>query len=114
MADIFTGIAGIGSSSIIGNISRLSVAQVKPGDYIDIDISFEASNPGALYWKLFLVAMDNLGNKELVQATRVLGGSFTKSDRYRLWKMPSQTITIDVRLFGHDDAAYDWHWSDWR
>lgn len=116
MGDIFSGIFNLGGNpgSITGGITKAEIKEVKTGEYLDLDVAFNGSNPGANYWKLFLVAMDSVGNKELVQATRVIGSSFTKTDKYRLWKMPSQGVNVEIRLYGHDEAGYRWNWADWK
>lgn len=99
---------------ISGKITSFSIKPVKAGEYLDLIIAYNASNPGGSFinpWKIFIVAKDSLGNKEMVKDADVRSDSFSDSGTWRLWKMPASTITLEVRLYGHDEIVpWDWRW----
>ena len=99
---------------ISGKITSFTVEQVKPGEYINIKMAYDATNPNGSFWnpwKIFVVAKDSAGNRELVKDADVKSDKFTDSGTWRLWKMPAQTITLEVRLYGHDEIVpWDWRW----
>lgn len=101
--------------AITGTITSLVVPQVRATAYIDINISYNAYNPNGSFWnwwKIFIVAKDSLGNKEEVKAATVSSDRFSDSGSWRLWKMPSQPIQLEIRLYGHDEVL-PWDWSWW-
>jgi len=108
------GLRSISQGSITGAITSLTVPQVKAGAYIDIDIAYNAYNPNGSFlnwWKIFIVARDSKGNKELVKDANVASDRFVDSGSWRLWKMPSVSIGLEIRLFGHDEIVpWDWAW----
>lgn len=108
------GLRSITQGLITGGITSLTVPQVKAGAYIDITIAYNAYNPNGSFWnpwKIFLVAKDSLGNKELVKDATIYSNKFSDSGTWRLWKMPSQNISLVIRLFGHDEVkSWDWAW----
>lgn len=102
-------------AAITGTITYLDVPEVKAGAYIDINITYNAYNPNGSFWnwwKIFVVAKDSLGNKEEVKAATVTSDRFSDSGSWRLWKMPGQPITLEIRLYGHDEVL-PWDWSWW-
>lgn len=107
---------GISAGVIYGSIKSLIVPPRQPGEYIDIEISYEATNPkGASVldpWKIFLVAKDDAGNKEMVKDADVVTGTFSETDSLRLWKMPNVPINLEVRLYAHQEIV-PWDWSWW-
>lgn len=100
--------------SITGGIISLSVPQVKAGEYIDITMAYNGYNPNGSFWnpwKIFVVAKDSLGNRELVKDVDVRDDEFSDSGTWRLWKMPSSAMTLEIRLYGHDELVpWDWGW----
>lgn len=105
----------ISQGAITGKITSLTVPQVKADAYIDIIITYNATNPNGSWtnwWKIFLVARDSLGNQELVKDADVKAGSFSDSGSWRLWKMPSKAITLWIKLYGHDEIV-PWNWAWW-
>ena len=99
------------SGEITGSISALEAAQVSPESYIDIDLAYSAFNPNEGRWKIFVVAQDSKGNKELVKDADVQGPDFEDEGSWRLWKMPAETINLEVRLYAHDEiVAWTWAW----
>ena len=108
-------IGNLSQATLDGAINSLVVPQVKAGAYIDITLNYWASNTeGSLLhaWKIFVVAKDNLGNKELVKDADVRAATFTDSGNWRLWQMPGQAIRLEVRLYALD-AIEPWDWSWW-
>ena len=103
------------SGVITGAITSLNVTPVKAGAYIDISIAYNAYNPNGSFlnpWKIFIVAKDSAGNKELVKDANVLSDRFSDSGSWRLWQMPAKEITLEVRLYGHDEVV-PWNWAWW-
>lgn len=101
---------------ITGEITKLIVKPAKPGEYIDIELAYAAYNPeGSFFdwWKIFIIAKDSLGNKEMVKDADVKSDNFNDSGEWRLWKMPSKEITLEVRLYGHNELE-PWDWSWWK
>lgn len=99
---------------ISGKITSFKIPQVKAGEYLDVTLEYNAFNPNGSFfnpWKIFVVAKDSIGNKEMVKDADVRSDKFTDSGTWRLWKMPNSTITVEVRLFGHDEIVpWDWRW----
>ena len=113
----------IAQGSIYGTISVLTVPPVKAGAYIDIDITYYVVNPNGSFWnpwKVFIVAKDSMGKKEMVKDVTVkddeypagaLSGNLQR-DTLRLWQMPNQAITLQIRLYAHDEVV-SWNWVWW-
>jgi len=109
---------GISAGVITGSISSLTVDPRQPGEYIDIKISFSASNPkgGSLLdpWKIFIVAKDTAGNKEMVKDANVTNPTYSQTNgSFRLWQMPSTPISLEVRLYAHQEVV-GWDWAWWQ
>ena len=105
----------VAQGSITGQITSLSVPQVKAGAYIDIVIAYNAYNPNGSFWnpwKIFIVAKDNLGHKDMAKDADVRDDEFSDSDSLRLFQMPSQSIQLEIRLYGHDELV-SWNWDWW-
>lgn len=106
----------ISAGVITGGISSLTADPRQPGEYIDIKISWSASNPkgGSMLdpWKIFIIAKDSTGNKEVVKTARVTNPSIQDTDTLRLWQMPDTPIALEVRLYAHQKMV-DWDWSWW-
>ena len=103
------------SGDITGSITSLNVPQVAAGAYIDITLAYNAYNPNGSFvnsWKVFVVAKDSLGHKEMVKDVDVKSDNFTDSGSWRLWQMPSSAIHLEIRLYGHDEIV-PWDWSWW-
>ncbi len=92
-------------------------ASYQPGEYIDIKISFWASNAkgGSLLnpWKLFLIAKGK-SLKEEVKAVTVRAGSYSEQAKssYRLWKMGTTDDEIEFRLYA-THTVQGWDWANW-
>ena len=102
------------SGIITGSITSLNVPQVAAGAYIDITLAYNAYNPNGSFWnswKVFVVAKDSLGHKELVKDADARSDSFSDSGTWRLWQMPNTAIRLEIRLYGHDEIVpWDWAW----
>ena len=108
-------IGGIGNPGITGSITSLNIPQVKAGQQIVMNISYDCRNPDGSWfdpWKFYLVAKDSLGNKKLVKTADVRADYFKDSDSLNLWSMPSQNITIEIRMYGHNELE-SWNWNWW-
>ncbi len=100
---------------ITGYFTKVEVPAVQPGQDIKATVGFYALNPGAWYWKTFLIVSSpglNL-QKELV-TTRETGQAGGRTATYNLGKMPDKEIAISFFLFAHDDAGYDWNWVEYQ
>lgn len=100
---------------ISGNFISVDVpSNIVVGEDIEVTIDFYAINPGALYWKTFLIADSFRLNllKEL-DATRETGQEGGRKKTYNLGKMPDKDVTITFLIFAHDDAGYDWDWDEY-
>ena len=104
------------SGNITGMIASMNVPQVKAGDSLNLTISYNANNPtgGPLFgqiWKIYIVAVDSLGNRKIVKDADVKAKEFSDSGNWYLWKMPSERVTLEVRLYGCDEVKpWDWAW----
>lgn len=104
---------GDGSEQITGEFTKVIVPEVPVGQDIRATLGYSALNPGALYWKTFLVAYgDNGVIKKELSATREIGQGADSEHTYTVAKMPNRFIGITFCLFAHNDAGYDWNWSD--
>jgi len=107
----------ISAGVITGSISSLTVDPRQPGEYIDIKIAYSASNPkGGSFldpWKIFIVAKDNAGNKKMVKDANVTNPTFQDSGTWRLWQMPNTPISLEVRLYAHQEVV-PWNWDWWK
>jgi len=100
---------------ITGQFKNISAPrQLAVGDEIKFALGYYALNPGALYWKTFIVADSPTLARKVLEATRELGqeGGFN-SRTYNFGRMPDRTIAITLSLWGHNDAGYDWNWGDY-
>jgi len=104
----------IGASTITGYFISVDVPEVPVGEDIKATIDFYAINPGALYWSTFLIAdSPGLGLTKLLDKARELGQEGGRIKTYNLGKMPDKSIAISFFIFAHDDAGYDWDWSEY-
>lgn len=100
--------------SITGYFTEVKIPEVPVGSDIEATIGFYALNPGALYWKTFLIADSfQVGRKEL-DATREMGQEGGRTKTYSLGTMPDKTVGITIRIFAHDEAGYDWDWTQFQ
>lgn len=98
---------------ITGQITTLVVPQVQAGQEIKATIGYQATNPGALYWKTFLIAHSgNWAIMRMLEATREIGSEGGGEKTYDVGIMPNEMTGIVFRLFGHADANYNWNWED--
>ena len=96
---------------ITGYFTKFSVPQVAAGQRIRATLGYYAKNPGAIYWKTFLIA-GGIDIKKEVSATREWGEG--RGERtYDIGVMPPRRVSITFALFAHDNAGYDWSWTDW-
>lgn len=86
------------------------------GSDIKATINFYALNPGALYWRTFLVAdCPALGLRKLLDEAREIGQEGGREKTYDLGKMPviDGSFTVSIFLFAHDNANYQWDWGEY-
>lgn len=102
-----------GVGPMTGQITNLVVPQVQVGSQIRATIGYHASNPGALAWRTFLIA--HTGDwyiQKLLKTKSEVGSEGGGENTYDVGIMPNKTIGIVFRLFGHNDANYNWNWQD--
>ena len=100
---------------ITGYFESISVPEVAVGEDIKATIDFYALNPGALYWKTFLIVdSPGLNLRKVLDAAREIGQEGGREKTYTLGKMPNKDVAISFFLFAHDDAGYDWDWSEYE
>ena len=101
---------------ITGNIYKLEVQESVPGKGIAIGVWYRGDNTaGSLInpWKVFVACRDNLGNKKMAKDVVIRSATFSDSFSERLWTMPNKTITLEVRLYAHEDSNIAWDWAWW-
>lgn len=99
---------------ITGYFTEVTVPQVAVGEDIKATIGFYAKNPGAYYWKTFLIAdCPGLGFRAVLDAAREVGQEARRTKTYTIGEMPDRRIVNSFFLFAHDDAAYDWSWGEY-
>lgn len=100
---------------ITGHFISVDIPQVVVGEDIRATIDFYAINPGALYWATFLVVDSyGLNLKRLLDKAREIGQEGGRIKTYNLGKMPDARVAISLFIFAHDDAGYDWDWSEYE
>lgn len=111
---------GISAGVITGSISSITIAPRQPGEYIDMVISYSASNPkgGSTLdpWRLFIISKDNLGNKDVHTVgalDRITDPSIDATETLKLWQMPNEPISLEVRLYAHQELK-SWNWDWWK
>jgi len=102
---------------MIGYFKEITVpSQLQVGQQIEVSVDFYALNPGAWYWKTFLIADSPqlAGFPKELDATREIGQEGGRRKTYNLGVMPGETVALSFFLFGHDDASYDWDWGEYQ
>lgn len=103
------------AKEITGHLTKVEVPRVAAGRDIRATIGYYALNPGAAYWKTFLIAVGNAERiKKELAATREIGEEGHGEHTYTVGVMPDYEISITFALFAHPDAGYDWSWGDWE
>lgn len=104
---------------ITGSFTKVEVPQVAAGQQLKATLGYYALNPGAWWWKTFLIAIAPGRLRQEVEATRELGEEGHQEHTYWLGDIehgrllqPDKEIGITFFLFGHDDAGYQWDWQD--
>jgi Cys-rich repeat protein len=95
-----------------GSLTKVSIPQVVAGGQIKATIGYSATNPGAYYWKTFIIAVAGTYIQKEVSATREIGEMGSNERTYSIGEMPNKKIALGIYLFAHDDAGYDWDWND--
>jgi Cys-rich repeat protein len=95
-----------------GSLTKVSIPKVAAGEQIKATIGYSATNPGAYYWKTFIIAAAGTYIQKEVSATREIGQEGGGEHTYSLGVMPDKKIALGIYLFAHDDAGYDWDWND--
>lgn len=97
---------------ITGSIVSVSIPQVLPGATLYATVNYSAVNPGALYWKTWLVAISSvMGLQKVIDETREIGEDGGRTKTYNLGAMPSNTTAITFYLFASDNASDSFDWS---
>ena len=103
--------------AITGNIITVEVPRVPAGQPIKVTTECTAHNPDGSFinaWALFIVAKDNAGHRQMLKHYTIHSSiANCPSDTWVLWNMPNTTITLEVRLYGHDETL-DWDWNWWK
>lgn len=95
--------------------NKVEIPPVAVGEEIKATIDFYAINPGALYWKSFLVVdSPGLNLKKVLDAAREVGQDGGRQKTYSLGIMPDKEIAISLFIFAHDDASYEWNWGEYQ
>ena len=102
---------------ITGQITSFQLpTKLVAGENINLKIAYKAYNPDKLSWKTAILA--KIGEEiRVVSETSEFGhegGSGTAGHDYNIGRMPGKSVTITVKLFGHNDAGYKWGTKDWR
>lgn len=104
---------------ITGSFTKVEVPPVAAGQQLVATLGYYALNPGAWYWKTFLIAVSPGRLRQEISATRELGEEGHQEHTYWLGDIehgrliqPDREIAITFMLFGHDDAGYQWDWQD--
>lgn len=99
---------------ITGHFTTLEVPPVVIGKDIKATIGFYAINPGALYWRTYLVAVSGDRKIErMLETTREIGEEGHRTKTYTVGKMPGYEIAITFCLFAHANPLYAWDWADY-
>ncbi len=107
-----------------GRFTYTYINTVEPGGPVKVNIGFWALNPGALYWKTFLIATIAVPElRQELDAARELGQEAKRNKSYWLddpflgpplrFLMPDNQVAILLQLFGHDDANKQWNWTEY-
>ena len=90
--------------------------KLEAGQQIKWKMNYKALNPGANFWSTCVMA--KVGNEvRVVFTTKEIGqegGSGSWDKDYNLGAMPAAKTTVQIKLFGHNDAGYSWGTKDWR
>ncbi|KKL06346.1 hypothetical protein LCGC14_2596950, partial [marine sediment metagenome] len=82
------------------------------GQTLKATVDYVATNPGALYWKTWLIAVSSqLNLRKMLDETRELGADGGRVKTYSLGTMPTVTTAISFFLFASDNASASWNWS---
>jgi hypothetical protein len=97
---------------ITGSIVSVSIPQVAVGETIKATVKYTATNPGALYWKTWLIGYSSiLGLKKILDETREIGSDGGRTKTFSLGSQPSSTVGISFFLFASDNASDSFNWS---
>ena len=99
---------------ITGDIYKLEIRQKTPGKPIVIAVWYSGNNTlGSLLnpWRVYVACKDNLGNKLMAKDAVIRSASLDDSFDRTLWVMPNRTITLEVRLYAHEDTSKVWSWT---
>jgi hypothetical protein len=105
------------AGAITGYFTQVTVpSQLEVGQDINVSVSFYAINPGALYWKTFLILSSYQlnPNYRLLDAAREIGQEGGRTKTYKLGPMPNENVALSFFLFAHNDAGYDWNWDEFN
>ncbi len=97
---------------ITGSIRSVSITPVQAGQTLQATVDYVATNPGALYWKTWLVAFSyGMSLQKMLDETREIGEDGGRVKTYSLATMPSNTVSISFFLFASDQASASWDWN---
>ena len=100
---------------ITGGIYLVDVPSVAVGSTIKATVDYRATNPGALYWKTWLIytSYQLSPDHKMLDETRETGSDGGRTKTYSLAPMPNSNVVIDFQLFASDQAAMSFDWGTW-
>lgn len=89
--------------------------ELKVGEKIEIELGYYVVNPGALYWKTFIILSSPQlePTHRILDATREWGSEAYRVSEFNLGRMPDKTVSLSCYIFAHDEAGYDWDWENY-
>ncbi|GAI41972.1 unnamed protein product [marine sediment metagenome] len=104
---------------ITGKITKVEIpSEIPVGDEIEVRVDGDLTDPtkhAADFWCGVFAAKTSEGIKDFDKFTgngsRI--GPELPTPRLHLGIMPNRSVSIEVRLFGHDDYWEDWDWNTW-
>ena len=97
---------------ITGSIRSVDIPQVEAGQTLKATVDYVASNPGALYWKTWLIGISyQLNLKKILDETREIGTDGGRVKTFTLGTQPDRTAAISFFLFASDSASASWNWA---
>ena len=100
---------------ITGGIYSVNVPSVAVGQTIKATVDYRVTNPGALYWKTWLIysSYQLSPDHKMLDETRETGSDGGRIKTYSLATMPDRNVVITFTLFASDKAGDSFDWAAW-
>jgi len=100
---------------ITGGIYSVNAPDVGVGQTIRATVDYRATNPGALYWKTWLICSSYQlsPDHKMLDETREIGSDGGRTQTYSIASMPDSNVVIDFQLFASDQAGMSFDWNAW-